>query len=683
MANKFVDYINGNNANDASSYAQRRQQVSGTSVSAGDVIRIAKSLDPTNSGITATFTDQSISVTLGSALTTTVDLCETAWSSDDASITCDVSTTRKQGSQSCSFAVDGAFGTGLAAHKDLGGAIDVSSREQLSFLIRSDTQIAASSLALNLCSDTGGTVTVDAFTIPYQINANSWHFITVDKGSALGSTINSVALEVLIDLGGSTVNILLDDILACNASDADDCLTLNTLVATASSGPWYGLKSISGTSAALDQDTNSGVGVGRGFCGDTDTYTLWLRQPILYPLTSSDSMSTSAAANSPIVVSGGWDTADSMTTQNGETFVDLIGGTYNGIVLSGTLYNYLEKLSFVRGDFPCRAQGYYQKWDNCQSSNFKQGSLIHDGGGPVLSEFNNCNFICSTGIGLQPSSYLTTNNCNIFSNSSDGLDDGSGSLGSCYFVNTSFANNGGRSINIDQTASNSPVFAKCDFTRSASAPQVHRNGGYSFYGCSFDKQIDVAVAGANGAGGYKKSAALFKDCTIEGFTELFDSSNAVLWSDNKCRVENLNGTLNNSYQYEYNAKVSPGTDPDKWKLTLIGDGNLSRGYFWKYQYEIIIPYLEANKSTTITLDIKREDTNVDARFIIYAGSMEGIDTNILANVTASSDGAYETLTLDSFTPTLGGSMSIFVECWPTAPSTTSYVYLKEVTVTQV
>lgn len=683
MANKFVDYINGNNANDASSYAQRRQQVSGTSVSAGDVIRIAKSPDATDSGITATFTDQSISVTLGSALTTTVDLCETAWSSDDASITCDVSTTRKQGSQSCSFAVDGAFTTGLAAHKDLGGVTDFSSREQLSFLIRSDVQIAASSLAINLCSDTSGTTTVDAFTIPYQINANSWHFITVDKGSALGSSIQSVALEVLIDLGGSTVTILLDDIQACNASDADDCLTINTLVATASSGPWYGLKSISGTSVALDQDTNSGVGVGRGFTGDTDTYNLWLRQPILYPLTSSDSMSTSAAANSPIVVSGGWDTADSMTTQNGETFVDLIGGTYNGIVLSGILYNYLEKLSFVRGDFPCRSQGYYQKWDNCQSSNFKQGSFFHDGGGTILSEYNNCNFICSTGIGLVPSSYLTTKNCNIFSNSSDGLDDGAGDLANCYFVSTSFANNGGRPFNFNQTATNSPTFAKCDFTRCATSPQIHRNGGYNFYNCSFDKQIDVSTAGPGGSGGYKKSAALFKDCTIDGFTELFDASNSGFWNSNKCRVENLNSTLNNSYQYEADCKVSPGSDPDKWVIAVTSDTNISRGYFWKFQYEIIIPYLEASKATTLTLDIKRENTDIDARFIIYAGSMDGIDTNIEANVTASSDGAYETLTLDPFTPTLGGSMSVFVECWMVTPSTTSYVYLKEVTVTQV
>lgn len=248
MANYYLDLVNGNDANDGSSWANAwktiRNGATAARIAAGDTIKIAKTADPTSLGVNATFTQRSNSVTLASALTANIDLCESAWTSDGgADVVCSTQSALNQGSYSAQMQIKAAFGTGLAAHREI-TEVDLSGYQNVAFYIYASANVAANSLRLDLCSDTAGTTPVDSVTIPFAIVGGEKYPYVYKKGSALGSSIKSVALTVLSDLGSSDVNVRLDNILACNN------LHLNCLLGK-SGGPYLPVGSINGTSVTL------------------------------------------------------------------------------------------------------------------------------------------------------------------------------------------------------------------------------------------------------------------------------------------------------------------------------------------------------------------------------------------------------------------------------------------------
>jgi hypothetical protein len=248
MSTFHIDLANGNDASDGSSWANAwktiRNGATAARIAPGDTIRIAKTPDPVSLGVNVTFAERNRTATLASALTENIDLCENSWTSDGgADVVCSTQNALCQGSYSSQIQIKAAFGTGLAAHRQV-TEIDLSSYQNVSFLIYSSVAVAANSLRLDLCSDTAGATPVESITIDRALVAGKKYPILYKKGSALASSIQSVALTVLTDLGGSDANIRLDNIIAANN------LHHNSLIGK-SGGPYLPVRAINGTSVSM------------------------------------------------------------------------------------------------------------------------------------------------------------------------------------------------------------------------------------------------------------------------------------------------------------------------------------------------------------------------------------------------------------------------------------------------
>lgn len=308
----------------------------------GDTIRIKASPNETLVG-NATWNQYSKTITLAAAVSTNISLCETAWTAS-ANVTCGTNAFCKQGSNNASNSIAAGFTTGLAAYFPT-GTLDLSGYQQVSFWLYVSATVAASTLSLRLCSDAAGVTTVNTIAIPVMPVVSVWTPITVDLGTNLGASIQSIALYADLDPGA--VVVYLDNILACKAASAADSLTFHSLIGkacnvswvasatyavaderiptqpnrngyryqvTAQTGAaggtepiwlqtigatvtdglvtwvnvgledsWFCLQSMSGTTVALEGPSGGSNG-GRGYSGLTETVATYKREAIKYPL---------------------------------------------------------------------------------------------------------------------------------------------------------------------------------------------------------------------------------------------------------------------------------------------------------------------------------------------------------------------------------------------------------------
>ena len=361
MAIFYLDPEDGNDANDGSTFANRWKTVvsgaTGARIAPGDEIRMIASHPKKDSGINATFTNSSGTVTLDSALNTLITDCESSWTAS-ANVTCSTTTARRSGSFAATINIATAFSTGKAAYFDLGSNQDYSAYQGISFWLSiAGTFITAGMLEIRLCSDAVGDVAVDTLPLPTCNHASSTMVmpIYIDKGSALGASIRSIALYVATNVSDVfTLNLTLDHIITVKAkgSSPTDNLNLTSLISAGENGPWYPVRIINGTTVTLDNHsagTNSAV---RGWVGTTGSYDLWLWQPLRYPQTASVlstelTVQDSGVAGLPITFSGGWNRSD-MSAQTGETWLDGGHSFTKGWSGSSRSYINIEKVNMVR-----------------------------------------------------------------------------------------------------------------------------------------------------------------------------------------------------------------------------------------------------------------------------------------------------------------------------------------------
>lgn len=355
MSTFFLDFTAGNDANDGTTFANRWKTFTSGATAAriapGDTIRVMASASEQSLGINATWTQDSKTVTLASALTTTITNCETAWTAS-ANVTATADTSGfKEGTHNAKLAIAGAFTTGLAAFFAT-GTLDLSSRQQVSFWILNSAIVNTGDISLRLCSDVAGVTTVDTIAIPAIASVNQWVAFTVDTGGALGASIKSIALYVDTDLGAGAENIFLDNIIACNASGNANALSLTSLIGkvhnlnwaasttyaantirkptspnrngfrykvtaggggnSGSSEPtwptevgttvvdnaltwtcigledsWYPIQSIDGTTVLIDQINATLSTAGLGYPGDTETVAAYRRETIKFAIVTT------------------------------------------------------------------------------------------------------------------------------------------------------------------------------------------------------------------------------------------------------------------------------------------------------------------------------------------------------------------------------------------------------------
>jgi hypothetical protein len=358
MATFYLDYEGGNDANDGTTFANRWKTITAGATAAriapGDTIRIMKSLDPGSLG-NGTWTKKSATVTLAAAKNVLITDCESAWTAA-ANVTATTSSTRRNGSTSASLAIAAGFTTGKAAYFDLGSNQDYSAYQGITLWFRANAAVAASTLSIRLCSDATGDVTVDNLTIPAYVTnmVNAWVPLHLDKGSALGASIRSIALYGDADPG--TVTVLLDNISTTKDATGTDCLTLKSLIGkNTATETFWGLRAISGTTLTLDctplMDASQASGW-KGYWGTTETVTTYHRRPITVtdPATTTNnwqSVQDSGTVGNYITFSGGWDRTN-MSTQDGETWFDHQVCSGRGISTNGKAWIKFEKLNGCR-----------------------------------------------------------------------------------------------------------------------------------------------------------------------------------------------------------------------------------------------------------------------------------------------------------------------------------------------
>lgn len=395
------------------SYAQRVKSLSAATssrVAAGDTVRIKATPYASLVG-SATWTQNSRTVTLGSAVTANITTCETAWTAS-TNVTCSTTATRKEGSLAAQAVIGSSFTTGKAAYFAT-GTLDLSGYQQVSFwVLPTGLALPADTLSLRLCTDTTGDTSVH--TIPITAStptAGQWYPVTVDLGTNLNSAIQSIALYQDADINGITV--ILDNIIACKAASSADALSLTSLIGkehnlswvastaystntlrrptapnrsgylykattggtTGSTEPtwplvmggtvtdgsvvwtchtmeetWHGIKSINGTTVTLDQGPDSVAGSGRGYHGDTETINTYKIETVKAPILTSayQTLGVAGTSNSPVIYSGGWNRTD-MSTQVGETWCDGQAGLGSeGLNMGGRENVRVSHMGFVR-----------------------------------------------------------------------------------------------------------------------------------------------------------------------------------------------------------------------------------------------------------------------------------------------------------------------------------------------
>lgn len=663
MPNTFyLDYEGGNDGNDGTSFAQRWKTFTNGATAAriapGDAIRVMASPSPTSLSQNATWTENSATVTLTTAVTTTITLCDSAWSTPDAvNVTVSQSTTRKEGTKSQSVAIGANFNTGNAAYFAT-GTLNLSNpaRQQVSFWIRNSAgaAVAAGDLSLRLCTGNNGTGSVHTIPIP-ALFANVWTAVTVDLGADMNSAIASVALYVDTDKGATTV--LIDNIIACNDDTAANSLTLQSLISKNTTGStWHAIKSINGTTIVLDANPASAQGAGQGFGGATDTVPIWKRETIKTAEAASTTtavqtvMDSGTLAGGAITFSGGWNRTDmSSQTAGDQTWFDGHTGWGYGIYISSQNFVTLSDIGLVR---------YYYGLYCATNTNITLTNVSANSCGGV-------GLYCETS-----NSLLVMTNCAACHNGS-------------YGFNAAIAYNAAISgLMTDSNAGSAGVYlgaagVLCSGRMSNLISRSNTNYGLS--NASLGKWvIDTVATKNNGTGGISTSS--LGDMLLVGATipETAEAAIAVAGNYINARVVSENHDSAGAHRIWTDGGLIQSDTTNRHTASgicwQICPTSTNRQANYPLDFVLATIAVNANVDTTITAWMYRDNAGLTGRLVCRGGQIAGVNETYHE---VSGTGAYEQRTI-TIHPTASGVVQIEAWAWG---GTTYSLYVDDLTIT--
>ena len=692
MANLYVDFLNGQDINSGLTFLLRKKTLSSamSAASPGDTIRVMKSADPTSLGVNGTFTFGSSTLTLSSAVNLTVNLCESNWTAS-TDVTCTTNNgTFRQGSGSQSIAFGSSFTTGKAAYSST-AVSDYSTMQQITFWIRTNSAISANTFRVDLCSDATGDTAVDSFTIDFDLTANVWIPITIDKGSALGASIQSVAFYCLLDPG--TATILLDDIVTATAASSADSLTLNSMVGTnLGTETFQAIRSISGTTVILDN--NPGLsGTPRGYGKLTKTTTVYKRECIKSPISfgTYQTASNSGTSGNLISISGGWNTTD-MSTQTGETWVDGRIGQGTAYSVSGSYLN-IEKLTGVRYNYAFTISGYVisgsfggnNNGDNAilviggdeltfdvSSATANNIGFYHNPGNLYFRGNNlyNCDsnesygFYSNTGRSFTATGVIDCNN-----NGSDGsrLDCSNFLLGTI-----SASGNVGDGVRANQNTRYSEIksLTSCDndgygislYSNAVTVRNFRTDSNTAAVLVNSSRQVEHIL----------QNAVMSEATKVSGLTNFLDIR---VFTQNEGGVHNNNVMRSDGFTVTVNTSDphTPGGIAYQLQPT-----STNRSAYYPGTYRIRGIGCKSTGTVTVGLYAKKShNTNVVARMYIPGGQIAGVPNDVSTTITGTS---YSQFTV-SFTPTEQAAVDLILEVY-TVSGTSDYVLISDLSVNQ-
>ena len=633
MTIRYLDLVNGNDANDGTTFALRKKTLN-SAAGNGDIVRVMASPDPTSLGQSATFTNGSDTITLTTAVTANIDTCETAWTGS-ANITSTVSSSNyREGTYAVNLGIASAFTTGLIAYHTLGTALDLSAYQQVSFLIRQSGMygtLPANTLSLRLCSDTAGAVSVHSFTLPL-LGDGVWTALVFDTAAALGSSIQSIALYALLDPGYPTIAI--DNVIACKAASAADSLTHHSLISkNTGDEPWMAIDSINGTTIKLSggyQATASRSGYAPKYWGATSTQTIYKREPA--------AVAVGQSISSACTIECGWDRA-AMTTQSGKTFVRVTNP-------GSTVFNASTASS-----------GSLNNWYSVNSS--ANGFTLNAGW--TLGEVGA--IACARGLYLYQTGWVEAFSdalryfvhCNVGILTGGGAGQGDARLRLRYLWGCSISSTAGSAVQDDSsTNSNKTVtIADCDI-RNFFATLSNQYGNLGIFNhvvlshCTLGNLDRLAYTGAEtidlidstDMGNFWAANTVVRQTRIGGDP----TQNRTAFGQYRGQGIVESSTAQRHTASDFSWKIycpsnSPFTDPISFLLAKIA--------------------CTANELRTVKLWVYRGDANAIFRLRLKGGYLAGIDQDITAVLPAGT-ASWLQLALE-FTPTQQGVAEVFAE----------------------
>jgi hypothetical protein len=363
-----------------------------------------------------------------------------------ANVTTTLVTIIGRGSVYDQITIAAGFTTGKIAYYTLPATLDLSAYQQLS-LFYSQSTGTLGGLTISLCSDTTGDTAVDTFTIPSTGALNVSTPFTINKGSALGSSIQSISISRAANNGAQT--FFFNSIVAVKSPTSVDALS-NTSLVTKNNGTEGayavgGFGGSDGTIVFLDSSPTSGSNLtttGGAYYGTTETASLWRYEP-LNPWTLNGAALPAASntntpyttyndlfgiGGAPVTISGGWDSTN-MSTRTGQTWFSNQNGFGRGWQPGiSTPFTVVDRTNYTR----C-ANGWFNNSVTSviiiQNCNFTATSSVG-----LLSSFDpfqaqNCIVTNTNGIGIyqqygqanDPTNPTIINNCTISGTSQGGL----------------------------------------------------------------------------------------------------------------------------------------------------------------------------------------------------------------------------------------------------------------------
>ena len=612
MPTFYIDPVLGNDTNSGASWATAwRTITSGATaarINSGDEIRIAQS-PVISTGVNATFTNGSATVTLASELTKTINHANstTGWTAA-ANITLANNTSRKYGSNSLLVTPATAFTTGKVCHAAVAGvgAQDFSAFTKISFFFRpgSATTIPADRYKLCLCSDTAGNTIVNEMNIPATVNNANWHIVVLDNVTALGSSIQSVAIYANSDPGNTAFGI--NNIVACNN------VTHQTLIGW-QNDCFYNVQSFDGTTITIDANQNAPGS--RGWYGTTGTQALHYINPSTAITTTTfntiNEGGTSAIGSIRFI--GGWDTATNTITGYTAFASNIVGVGTN---INAQLRNYFQLSNLI----------------------IARSATLISLDNSSLYIIDNCVF-CGGG-GFTFFGYAEIRNSKILNLSATcGMSSG-------LYYNCTFANFGNSSA---VSATLSPKLIRCIFGNNQSSFPNTFTGGTNYPGSAL---------------------ALYKcllDDTVEvGITSL--ALNNIIWSYDHDQIAGnhwgftFRGTIN------WQTAVKQGSDPGAWRVVISG---VERNSAFPVRFQFAQIAVSANAQVTVKAWVKKDTTGLECRiFVEHADfTLAGITAQ---SATAANNTNWQELTIQ-FTPTVEGIVPLWFDSWATSPFSNTYI----------
>jgi hypothetical protein len=606
MATFHIDLVNGNDANTGVDWANAWLTVNSGATAAriapGDLIKISKTGDPVSLAQTAQWTNLSQTVTLTTAVNKHINQAVGNTWTASTSVTAGSSTLRKFGATAQSLAIAAGFTTGKIAYAavDGGGTQDFSGYQKISFWIRPTIAVAASTLSIRLCSDATGDTTVDTLAIPAMPAANAYYCIEIDKGSALGASIQSVALYADLDPGA--VTILLNNIVAGNT------ITHRTLIGK-DDGFWWAIQSIDNATLKIDEGGNN-TDSGRGYYGVTESVTTYYRIPLVSgSLTMQDSGTTNGGY---IEFSGGWDTSSNV--KNGDTYLDGISSDGAGNGFNLTSFTKLNNVSLVRFTTGIAGNVVYG-WELSDVNTICCGRGFNLSGLLIKSNIINSKILCNGNGHFLPLSSVVS----AFS-----------------LINCKIYSNGGRGF----VAGNASTFYSCDF---------QNNGSFS---------LNVYSNVSN----YNEGSARLRD-TILGDSSEFGFVTSIadqyVWSFDHDNTQGNHWGFTNGGTINWQTVEKQGSDPGSWKATISSN---TRTTLLPIRFKLAEIGIKATDTVTFTAWVKKDNaTTVGAKIFVY-GSDQSLAGMTYTEVTKANDTNWENLSM-TFSATEAGVVEVWAEAW--------------------